>query len=344
MSKKHVKSRLILGSLLLLLSFVCFRFHNSFSNNIYPVLVSTIGRLFSIAPFSVIELLLYIFIVLLVFFIIRLVKQRHFAGFFSGLYLFCAILFFLYTIGCGINYKENSFIQKEGFKDNEIQSDVLQSVCVSLTEKVNKLALKVERDDAGAMSLSSDERIEGIKAMKHLAVNHPTLKGYYPSPKRLLFPALLSYQGITGIYVPFTYEANYNQSIPDYAIPFTICHELSHLKSFMKEDEANFIAYLACTNSSDTDFQYSGYFTAWMYCMEALQKLDSETYDLLCPLLSDTAEYDLAANSRFWSKYDGVLSDYQDFINDNYLKLQGQTAGVKSYNHVASLIVSNYNQ
>jgi len=42
---------------------------------------------------------------------------------------------------------------------------------------------------------------------------------------------------------PFTFEANVNVDIPPYQIPSTMLHELSHLRGFMREDEANFISY-----------------------------------------------------------------------------------------------------
>ena len=35
-------------------------------------------------------------------------------------------------------------------------------------------------------------------------------------------------------------------------------HEQTHLRGFMNEAEANFVAYLACENSSDPYFEYSG--------------------------------------------------------------------------------------
>ena len=63
-----------------------------------------------------------------------------------------------------------------------------------------------------------------------------------------------------------------------YNIPHTICHELSHLKGFMREDEANFIGYLACIRSDDPMFRYSGYLTGWIYAGNALAKADVESY------------------------------------------------------------------
>ena len=90
--------------------------------------------------------------------------------------------------------------------------------------------------------------------MIRLGQSYPQLDGYYPYPKPLINSRLLSVQQLCGIYSPFTIEANYNREMPYYNIPHTICHELSHLKGFMREDEANFIGYLACIGSDSPDF------------------------------------------------------------------------------------------
>lgn len=68
----------------------------------------------------------------------------------------------------------------------------------------------------------------------------------------------MSYLDISGIYCPFTFEANVNVHMNDVLIPVTMCHELSHLSGYMREDEANFIAFLACLQSDDPEFRYSG--------------------------------------------------------------------------------------
>ena len=55
---------------------------------------------------------------------------------------------------------------------------------------------------------------------------------------------MLSYLGISGIFIPFTCEANVNATLPDWEIPFTACHELAHQRGFAREDEANYVGYL----------------------------------------------------------------------------------------------------
>lgn len=75
-----------------------------------------------------------------------------------------------------------------------------------------------------------------------------------------------------GYYFPFSMEANYNDLMYVVNKPATMCHELSHLKGFILEDEANFIGYLACVDSTEPLFQYSAY-------LSVIAFLDNDFYD-----------------------------------------------------------------
>ena len=137
-------------------------------------------------------------------------------------------------------------------------------------------------------------------------------------------------------------EANDNGDRPAYDKPFTGCHELSHLRGFMEEQEANFIAFLACISSERADFQYSGYLSGWVYCMNALYRADYESWQAVRGLLDEAAEPDLTANNEFWDRYEGTISETAERINDTYLKANGQADGVKSYNRMVDLIVAYF--
>lgn len=128
---------------------------------------------------------------------------------------------------CGINYHRNSFAESIRLKADTYTVDELKGVCVDLTERINTYAGQVERDVDGVMVLSGNEREEAVAAMERLGEKWDVLAGYYPKPKPLAFSAFLSVQNLTGIYSPFTVEANYNQDMTPYNIPFTACHELS---------------------------------------------------------------------------------------------------------------------
>ena len=178
--------------------------------------------------------------------------------------------------------------------------------------------------------------------MKGLADEYPQCKSWYPYPKPLIHPRLLSVQQLTGVYSPFTVEANYNSEIPAYNIPHTICHELSHLKGYMREDEANFIGYLACTGSESRSFRYSGYLTGWVYAGNALAKADYDGFIELYKKLDEKARNDLEENNVFWDRFEGKTAEVSTKVNDTYLKAHSQTDGVLSYGRMVDLMLADY--
>ena len=343
------------------------QFAEWYSENIYSAFVDTIGRLWGIFPFSVSEIGLYIlisaFLLSLAVMVTKSVKSmkekkklrrqstdtavssgaaQAAASWLSCVLLAAGILAFLYTICCGINYHRRSFSEEEGIVTYRYTAQDLKDVCLWLTEEVNALSGEVDRGSSGVMTLEAPEGEGAVEAMHELAEEFPALEGYYPQPKKLLVSEILSYQGLTGIYSPFTVEANYNGDMTAYNIPFTTCHELSHLRGFMQEEEANFIAFLACRRSEDADFQYSGAMLGWINCMNVLYEADYESWEEIRGQLTDGAQVDLAANSQFWSRYDGRVAEVADQVNDRYLKANGQKDGVESYDRMADLIVAWY--
>lgn len=335
--------------------------------HIYQKLTAVTGRVTGLAPFSVVEIGLYVLLILLpVTGIGAVVKSVRFGQggenalcWASGLFLTASALLFLYAANCGVNYQRESFSEKTGLAAKQYTAEDLKQVCLWLTEEVNALAGQVERGGSGEMILAApaEEKNDAaaaeyeemplqvlgdtaVQAMTDLAEEYPDMKGYYPHPKPVCVSEILSYQNLSGVYSPFTIEANYNADMVDYNIPFTLCHELSHLRGFMQEEEANFIAFLACTGSDNRDFEYSGYLTGWVYCMNALRRADGEEWQQVREWLDEAAEADLRENSRFWEYYDGAVAEVSDKVNDTYLKANGQSEGVQSYGRMVDLIIA----
>lgn len=321
-----------------------------YSVHIYKILTTLFGRVTGMAPFSIVEFGLYVFLLWIpvsgIWMIIKAVHSEQKGAlvlrWVSGLFLTVSILLFLYTVNCGVNYQRESFSEKAGISTAQYTTEELKNVCVWLTEEVNVRAELVERNEDGEMMLGNSERSvnTAVYAMEKLAEKYPDMNGYYPRPKPVCVSEILSYQGLTGVYSPFTVEANYNADMPDYNIPFTLCHELSHLRGFMQEEEANFIAFLACSESERKDFQYSGYLMAWSYSMSALRRTAAEDWQEVRPELKEIVEADLRENSRFWDSYDGKVAEVSDIVNDTYLKVNGQSDGVQSYGKMVDLLIA----
>ena len=330
-------------------------FAHTYSITVYPVLVNTIGRFSSIFPFSLSEAGLYLAAVFCILNLLFLIKKPLAA--LSRLFFLACLLLFLYTAGCGINYYRTPFSYEAGMVMEQSSAGELYSLCLFLTEQINSTLTETDHSGDALKGLYPGQTedtplpsaamlrelgMEGVKSMKGLGTAYPQLSGYYPYPKPLMNPRLLSIQQLCGIYSPFTIEANYNREMPYYNIPHTICHELSHLKGFMREDEANFIGYLACIGSDSPDFRYSGYLTGWVYAGNALAKADLEAYYELYGRLAPEAARDLAWNNQFWDRFDGKVAEASTQLNDRYLKANNQEDGVRSYGRMVDLMLAYY--
>ena len=335
-----------------------------YAHHIYPWIVGSVGRVTGLFPFSMVEMGLYGLILLLVLDAgwlfaasIHAFRRRTAAAALPGdpgadggpgtakilapigsRWLFIVgLLLFLYTVNCGINYYASSFSSYAGLEDGTYTVEELDALCSDLVDLVNesaKTGRQVYREKRSAW------RAESVKAMQAAGEAFPCLSGFYPKPKEVLISRILSVQQLCGVYSPFTLEANFNGDMPDYNVPHTLCHELSHLKGFMREDEANFIGYLACVSSENEAFRYSGYLTGWVYAGNALARADMKRYIELTKQLCGEARQDLDENSDFWNRYESKVSEAATRMNDTYLKMNSQADGVKSYGRMVDLMLS----
>lgn len=335
-----------------------------YAHHIYPWIVEGVGRVTGLLPFSVVELGLYGLILLLVLDVRRLIvavvhafRRRTAAEMLLGgpgtagrpgaaktltvigrrWLLIVGMLLFLYTVNCGINYYASSFSSYTGLADGTYTVEELEALCSDLVELVNESAKSGRQFYRENRSVW---RAEAVTAMQAAGEQFSCLAGFYPKPKEVLVSQILSVQQLCGVYSPFTVEANFNGDMPDYNVPHTLCHELSHLKGFMREDEANFIGYLACISSENEVFRYSGYLTGWVYAGNALARVDMRRYIELTNQLCEEARQDLDENSDFWNRYESKVSEAATRMNDTYLKMNSQADGVKSYGRMVDLMLS----
>ena len=177
--------------------------------------------------------------------------------------------------------------------------------------------------------------------MRKLAEQYPVLeRPLYSPPKPVLASELMSYANIGGMFFPFTMESNINVDNPFFVVPWTMAHELAHQCGFMREDEANFIAYLACKESDDALMRYSGYLLAYDNAVSALRKVDPEAASAIGSGLSAAVRRDLAQRAEHWAQYEGPVQDVSNAANDTYLKANNQADGMRSYGRMVDLLLA----
>ena len=327
-----------------------------YSRSIYP----HIGRLLSTAtgcfPFSLAEVLVSgaLLAAIIIFFLaVRLlVKEKNrlwkrLANYFIALLFAAGLLYLVFNLLWGLNYYREPLSAALGLDTRPATAAELEALCRHLLARANSLRLQVAENSGGVMLLSGGREnvfTSAAVGFDRAAELFPQLGGHYGKAKKVLFSELLSYAGITGIYFPFTGEANVNNTIPDYMLPAAVCHEMAHQRGFAREDEANYLAYLACKLHPDPDFQYSGTLLAVIHATGAVRRADPQRSILLTSLYGEGVLRDLADWSAFWRQYEGPVEDISREINNSYLKANRQADGVLSYNRMVSLLLAEFRQ
>lgn len=323
---------------------------------IYRWFSQLVSIITGLVPISLAEILIIILpfflIILLIKFISRLIKdkQNRKINAAKGLInIICAlsVALFSFTMLGGLNYYRYPFSYYSNLNIEKSTVEELYGLTKQLAEQANELrALVPKVDDNGIFDLSMSYfklAKEANKAMMSLAEEYPVFSGRYGRSKPVLLSPLMSYTEITGIFVPFTMEANVNVQISDYAIPYTMLHEMAHQRGFMREDEANYIAYIAGMSSDNIELMYSSTMLALISAGNALYNHDTKMYFDIRAMYSDGVVKDIRANSEYWVKYeDTVVSTISNKLNDTYLKVNAQADGVNSYGRMVDLLLAKY--
>lgn len=367
MCKKLKLLSLLLFPLSILINTISSRYpyfiEKYYSISINKFIVVILSNISSIFPFSLYELTIYLIVISIVSFIIYTIyiiisnpnKLKVFIkNSLLNILSIISIAYFLFIILWGLNYNrvplETTLIESYNLEYNKSISSIdktkesLANLYEFLIENANE-ARKLVKSSDGVMKANTDYR--GIINRAYLGYESildflPNLSGNYSNAKYVMSSKLMCYTGITGIYFPFTGEANVNIAIPDIYIPSTTLHEMAHQRGYASEDEANFIAYLASINHPDIDFKYSGYILALNHTANALYSVDYDTYVTLSKNISEDVLDDLKNNRDFWDKYEGKIDDISNEINNTYLKANGVSEGVKSYGKMVDLLLTYY--
>ena len=344
---------IVISVTLLAASRISTGFADWFGFNIYPVISGIGARIWGIFPFSASEFFVILVILGAIIGLICLIlyikhrRGRRFKAFLNGFSWGAAgisAIFLLVTTNCLMGYSRTPFSVYSGLTLEKYTSEELKGLTLDLAEKANAAVKEVRLDENNRPLKPENFGSLAAEAMEKAAEEYPVLESYYPQPKAVLCSGVMSSFNLAGIYFPVTVEANYNQSMPVSSQGFTACHELSHLSGFMREDEANYIAFIACRESDDPYFRYSGYMNALIYALNAYRgsSTDEEYYSVAAeidPVI--LAEYDY--RNEYWAPYrKKVTYKVSSAVNDIYLKSNNQTDGAKSYGRMVDLMLAEW--
>lgn len=343
----------VLSALLILqiiLVGVASRFPNwiesNYSKGVYPVISGFLRRIIGWIPVSIGDIL-YGIVILIILRWIWLLIETHISPFRSHLYslgAFLSIVFFIFHLFWGLNYYRLPLKDRLGIETLKYTPEQLIQATNQHIANINIIHKRIVQNDSLVVEVPYKRRkmykMSSV-VFKQLYIDSLDLHFSKRSIKSSLLSLPLSYMGFSGYLNPFTGEAQVNRKIPKTSFPVTACHEMAHQLGYAPESEANYIGYLACVNSKDDYFKYSGELLAVNHLLYSLAQYDKELYKETLQKLNPGILKDKQITHDFWDSFHNPLQPFFKKTYDTYLKANSQKQGIKSYNAMVGYLIND---
>ncbi|MBR1816935.1 MAG: DUF3810 family protein [Lachnospiraceae bacterium] len=349
--------------------FACFKgFCDFYSEKIYGRIADLIGRIMSIFPFALGEILMYagamlfLFLVILAILFIFLRKKNMFRRFAVGYFKMILILFLIilmsYTFNWIIPFR-SSLLGIRNHSQREYSAEELRTVRNYMVEQININSELVLRDKDGNIILMDKDTAynEVTEAMQGISDRYTRLKGYYPKAKPALCSDFLEWMWIGGYTYPYTMEITYNKYTDKLYFPVLLAHEESHHKGYYQENEANFLSFVSCVESDNYYLRYAAYLDMYSFfqdeycnCLRTVYS-DEEIKHILDkePKICKQAWDDLAyashkANEAYENEkhpMDSLTNVAKDIADEGW-SMQEEVLSGNYYDDVVGLVLEYY--
>jgi hypothetical protein len=252
-----------------------------------------------------------------------------------------AIVFFFLVLW-GFNYQRTPIFQQLSLNPEVLNLEQLKSEIEITRRLVVQYRGRISADSAAINSIIAYPDLEKLvraNMNEHLEILGLNFTGK-PRTKQFPPPGWMRKMGILGIYFPFTGESYIDPTLHPLEQPFTVAHEMAHSYGVTDEGEANFIAWVICTNSEDPLLRYSGHLRLLQYQMRDFYRMAPDEYKEWVGGLSTGIRNDLNSLREASEAVKAFSSEISRKSNDIFLKSQGVKAGVNSYQQLPMLAFS----
>lgn len=325
------------------------RVENGYSTGIYPPIAVFLRNMLGWLPVSIGDIgygLVFIYILWKLFtacralILNRLTVNRMALFFLRGL-IKLMVIYILFNALWGINYNRQGIAGQIGLKMDKYTVDDVKTLNTILVKKVNDSKSILISQGKGILT-SKEIFQHAALAYRQVEKIHPFLQYQPVSMKSSLWGWLGNYLGFMGYYNPFTGEAQVNTTIPRFVQPYTTCHEIAHQLGYAKENEANFVGYLAASASREPAFQYSVYLDLFLYAGRNLYKADSVAARGFVAQLLPEVKKDLKDWKDFHERHKNPAEPVVRWIYGIYLENNEQPSGILTYDHVTAFMIAYY--
>ncbi len=267
--------------------------------------------------------------------------------FFLQILWLMSVLFPIFLLLWGLNYQrlplaETLEFDRRPARVGELESMGLQ-IITGLNNNYQLSKGSTESPAASTLPITRDAVFKSIElAFQQESLLGVASQGELSNPKPLYLSRLTSWMGVSGFYIAFTGEVTFNEQIPACDLPMVIAHHKAHQRGYAREDEANFIAYLICINSTEPYVRYSGYLYG-LKVLDALARASPDQYDALITRIGEGPQADLRDRAEFWGRMkSSFLGTVARRTFSGYLRANRVPGGIKNFDEDVALIIGYY--
>jgi len=305
-----------------------------YSKSVYPIFAGIVSSISSLIPVSIDDLfymaLLTSLPVLILLLIFRKISFR-FAGKLTLNIL--ATIYIAFYILWGFNYFRQDLNDRLGIKDNQPTKEEFLEIVNNLITQTNEHYCSLDK----LTHEEADSLVE--KSYQRLA---PVLQFKYPAGKRkdksITFSHFFAQSGISGYFGPFFNEVHVNTNVLPLEYPVVLAHEKAHQLGVTSEAEANFYAWLVCSQSNSQQLNYAANLYLLRHFLRQLYHL--KEYAELAAKISPEVKNDFNTIRQHWLALRNEKLDLAaSTVNNAYLKTNKIEAGIEDYSGVVKLVL-----
>ncbi|HEX2455424.1 MAG TPA: DUF3810 family protein [Vicinamibacterales bacterium] len=302
-----------------------------YSNGFYLIVQTHLTPVTNLIPVALLDLAVTVLILGFVRRAVRsrggrpLALMRDAAG---RLTVFAALLYLVFLIIWGLNYRRQPLVQKLEFDSSRVTRNSAVALAEEAVSRVNGLHAAAHAQSGEGVSLqqafADAQRALGQRRVAAVGV-----------PKRSLLAWYFRWAAIDGMTDPFFLEIIINPDALPIERPFVVAHEWAHLAGYADESEANFVAWLTCVRG-DEQARYSGWLVLHQHVLGALPHDDRRA---LVARLEPGPRADLSAIDARYRRAAPVVRQAARDVYDSYLKANRVPEGIASYDAVVRLVL-----
>lgn len=301
----------------------------------FAVIFSNISSLF---PFSIDDIFYFIliaaFILILVLIIFRKVTFKKAGKLALNILASIYILFYVFW---GLNYFRSDLNTRLDLSGKSPDTETFKRQLKIQIENTNQSYCSFENFNKHTVDSLVEESYKNVADV--LKINYPAGKR---KAKEITLSGFFAKAGISGYYGPFFSEIHVNKNLLPVEYPFVLAHEKAHQFGITSEAEANFYAWLVCTQSNSKQLQYSANLHILRFFL--YQGYSLKEYPDLVSCLDEKVKNDFQRIRQNWEnmrneKVDKVATK----VNDTYLKSNKIEKGIEDYFGVVKFVM-DYSQ